>query len=231
MVKIRKNITAIIVASGVGSRMGSEIPKQYLTINHKTVLEHSITPFLAHKDISKVVVAISQADTFFEKLAIKNDKISVVFGGETRAKSVFNALKILSDDDFVLIHDGARPCIIADEIDCLLAYCDDNGAILSLPSVDTLKKVYDQSIVGTVDRSEIFRALTPQLFQVGLLKKAILQCFENNIEITDDASAMEHLGYNPKIVIGESSNIKITYPSDLALAEFYLQRNNNDKNW
>lgn len=225
---MKRKIIAVIPASGVGSRMKLSIPKQYMKLGKKTVLEHSITPFLNHPDIQKIVIAISQEDTFYKNLtSLKSDKIEVVYGGKTRADSVFNALKIIEDDTWVLVHDAARPCLKRSDLDKILHIFDENGAILASPVVDTIKRANsDNNIVNTLDRSMLWRALTPQFFNTGLLKKALHFAFENNKTITDEASAMELLGYQPKLVEGCSDNLKITHAEDLALAEFYLIKNN-----
>ncbi|MBS9783477.1 MAG: 2-C-methyl-D-erythritol 4-phosphate cytidylyltransferase [Pasteurella sp.] len=221
---MQRQIIAIIPASGVGSRMNATLPKQYMKLQGKTILEHSLALFLQHEKIQKVIIAVSQADEFYQDLAIlKSDKIQIVYGGETRADSVFNALKEVSDEAWVLVHDAARPCLKRSDLDKILQISDLNGAILATPVVDTMKRANAQSqIVKTEDRSTLWRALTPQFFNAGLLKKALISAFQNNETITDEASAMELLGYEPQLVEGRSDNLKITRPEDLALAEFYL---------
>jgi 2-C-methyl-D-erythritol 4-phosphate cytidylyltransferase len=132
---------------------------------------------------------------------------------------------VAADDDWVLVHDAARPCITSADIHHLIAVLmnDAVGGILALSSPDTLKQVQAGSITGTLDRSHIWRALTPQMFRYGLLKSA-LEAAEGNAAITDEASALELQGLQPKIVEGRADNIKITRPEDLALAQFYLER-------
>ncbi len=221
---MQHQIIAIIPASGVGSRMNATLPKQYMKLQGKTILEHSLALFLQHEKIQKVIVAVSQADEFYQDLAIlKSDKIQIVYGGETRADSVFNALKEVNDEAWVLIHDAARPCLKRSDLDKILQTSDLNGGILATPVVDTMKRANTQSqIIKTEDRSTLWRALTPQFFNAGLLKKALMSAFQNNETVTDEASAMELLGYAPQLVEGRSDNLKITRPEDLALAEFYL---------
>ncbi|MDG6882090.1 2-C-methyl-D-erythritol 4-phosphate cytidylyltransferase [Phocoenobacter uteri] len=221
---MQRQIIAIIPASGVGSRMNATLPKQYMKLQGKTILEHSLALFLQHEKIQKVIVAVSQADEFYQDLAIlKSDKIQIVYGGETRADSVFNALKEVNDETWVLVHDAARPCLKRSDLDKILQISDLNGGILATPVVDTMKRANTQSqIVKTEDRSTLWRALTPQFFNAGLLKKALISAFQNNETVTDEASAMELLGYAPQLVEGRSDNLKITRPEDLALAEFYL---------
>ncbi len=217
-------IIVIIPASGVGSRMKATLPKQYMKLQGKTILEHSLSLFLQHEKIAKVIVAVSQADEFYQDLAIlTSEKVQIVYGGETRADSVFNALKEVNDEAWVLVHDAARPCLKRSDLDKILQISDLNGAILATPVVDTMKRANAQSqIVKTEDRSTLWRALTPQFFHAGLLKKALISAFQNNETVTDEASAMELSGYAPQLVEGRADNLKITRPEDLALAEFYL---------
>lgn len=223
------NIIAVIPASGVGSRMNAPIPKQYLKIQGKTILEHTLTLFLSCHEISKIVVAVSQTDPYYAQIELlKHPKIQLVFGGETRADSVFNALQILSDEDWALVHDAARPCLKRSDLNKILQINDTNGAILATPATDTIKRASGENISHTEDRSTLWHALTPQFFQVGLLKQALQTAFEQNITITDEASAMEYAGYTPRLITGRSDNLKITRPEDLALAEFYLTRGNTE---
>lgn len=222
---MQRQIVAVIPASGVGSRMKADLPKQYLKIQHKTILEHTLAPFLAHPEIKQVVVAVSQSDPYYAELELlKHPKIQIVFGGETRADSVFNALQVLDEQAWALVHDAARPCIKRSDLDTILQIEDPNGAILAIPAVDTMKRADGNRIQHTEDRSTLWHALTPQFFQVGLLKQALQSAFDAKQTITDEASAMEFAGYSPQLVAGRSDNLKVTRPEDLALAEFYLTR-------
>jgi 2-C-methyl-D-erythritol 4-phosphate cytidylyltransferase len=176
-----------------------------------------------------IAVAISEEDPYWPELEVSaRDKVITAAGGKERADSVLSALKSIrafaSDDDWVLVHDAARPCITATDIHHLINSLvnDEVGGILALSSHDTLKNVQGNSIVGTLDRSHIWRALTPQMFRYGLLKSA-LEAAEGNPAITDEASALELQGLQPKIVEGRPDNIKITRPEDLALAQFYME--------
>lgn len=232
---MKREIVAIIPASGIGSRMNAPLPKQYLKLLGKTILEHTLSIFLNHSQIEKVVVAVSKDDPYYAEIALlKHPKVQTVFGGETRAHSVFNALQTLDDNVWALVHDAARPCLKQSDLNKLLQICDENGAILATPAVDTMKRACGQVIQFTEERSTLWHALTPQLFRADLLKNALKSAFEKNLTITDEASAMEHLGYTPLLVAGRSDNLKITRPEDLALAEFYLTHNiekNDDENW
>lgn len=219
-----RKVTAIIPASGIGSRMGSDKPKQYLLLQGKTILEHAIQPFLDHPEIVQVVVAVAKNDLYYQTLPIfTSPKIQLVFGGETRANSVLNALKVVNEQYWVMVHDAARPCLKRSDIDKLLQINDMNGAILAAPTVDTIKRAEYGQISQTEDRSTLWRALTPQFFNAGQLKTALESALSQHLAITDEASAMELCGYRPHLVIGRGDNIKVTHPEDLALAEFYLQ--------
>ncbi|WP_301099582.1 2-C-methyl-D-erythritol 4-phosphate cytidylyltransferase [Otariodibacter sp.] len=224
---MQRNIIAIIPASGVGSRMGTNRPKQYLEIQGRTILEHTLQPFLQHTEIQKIIVAVSETDPFYSDLVIlKHPKIELVFGGETRAHSVFNALQKLNEGDWALVHDAARPCLKRSDLDKLLQITDESGAILATPAIDTIKRTENgKTITYTEDRSFLWHALTPQFFPAEILKSAIANAFTKNLAITDEASAMELEGVHPQLVEGRSDNIKVTRPEDLALAEFYLLRN------
>lgn len=218
----------IVPAAGVGKRMQADRPKQYLELAGKTVIEQTLMRLLQADVFEAIAVAISREDPYWPELAIaRHEKILTADGGKERADSVLSALKSIrgkaSDNDWVLVHDAARPCITASDIHHLIACLvhDDVGGILALASHDTLKNVQDGRIVGTLDRNHIWRALTPQMFRYGMLKSALEEA-EGNSAITDEASALELKGLRPKIVEGRPDNIKITRPEDLPLAQFYM---------
>ncbi|WGE32505.1 2-C-methyl-D-erythritol 4-phosphate cytidylyltransferase [Actinobacillus genomosp. 2] len=218
-----RKIIAVIPASGVGSRMNSLLPKQYLKLQNKTILEHTVEIFLHHVQIDKIIIAVSKQDTFYPEIPLlKHPKIQIVFGGETRADSVFNALQVIENDAWVLVHDAARPCLQRSDLEKLLQVEDKHGAILAVPAIDTMKRASGNKIIHTEDRSTLWHALTPQFFPLDLLKAALINAFEKGLIITDEASAMEYYGYQPLLITGRSDNLKITRPEDLALAEFYL---------
>jgi len=213
--------------------MNADRPKQYLQLVDKTVIEHTLIRLLKADVFTAVAVAISEEDPYWPELAIaSHEKIITADGGKERADSVLSALKAIrtlaSDDDWVLVHDAARPCITAIDILHLINSLKDDevGGILALPSHDTLKNVQADSILGTLDRAYIWRALTPQMFRYGVLKTALEEA-EGNSAITDEASALELKGLQPKIVEGRPDNIKITRPEDLALAQFYMEHQND----
>lgn len=222
----KRKIIAIIPASGVGSRMNVAVPKQYLTLLGKTLLEHTLQPFLEHPAISQIIVAVSKEDRYYGDITLLNSgKIQIVFGGETRANSVFNALNAIDDDTaWALVHDAARPCLKRSDLDKLLQIEDNQGAILATPAIDTMKRTNGSQIAHTEDRSTLWHALTPQFFPAKLLKEALQSAFKQGLTITDEASAMEFAGFHPLLINGRSDNLKVTRPEDLALAEFYLTR-------
>ena len=224
---------AVVPAAGVGKRMNADRPKQYLELAGKTVIEHTLYRLLSADVFAAVAVAISVEDPYWPELDVSvHEKVITAAGGKERADSVLSALKsirdLASDNDWVLVHDAARPCITATDIHFLIDSLMDDpvGGILALSSHDTLKNVQSGSILGTLDRSHIWRALTPQMFRYGSLKQA-LEMAEGNPAITDEASALELQGLQPKIVEGRRDNIKITRPEDLALAQFYMEHQND----
>jgi 2-C-methyl-D-erythritol 4-phosphate cytidylyltransferase len=196
------NFWAVVPAAGVGKRMNADRPKQYLELAGKTVIEHTLLRLLSAEVFTAVAVAISEEDPYWPDLDVSaHKKIITAAGGKERADSVLSALKairtVASDDDWVLVHDAARPCITTIDIHHLIdsLKTDEIGGILALSSHDTLKSVQgDNIIVGTLDRSHIWRALTPQMFRYGLLKNA-LEAAEGNTAITDESSALELQGY------------------------------------
>mgnify|MGYP003394463346 CR=1 FL=1 len=224
------NFWAVVPAAGVGKRMNADRPKQYLELTGKTVIEHTLSRLVQDDGSTANAVAISSADAYWPELdKEKNQLIVTAPGGKERADSVLSGLKSINDkandDDWVLVHDAARPCLTKDDIRLLIDTLvnDEVGGILALSSHDTLKNVEGGGILGTLDRRQIWRALTPQMFRYGLLKTA-LEAAEGNPGITDEASALELMGFKPKIVEGRPDNIKITRPEDLALAQFYLDQ-------
>ncbi len=221
---------AIVPAAGVGKRMQADRPKQYLELAGKTVIEQTLLRLLQADVFAGIAVAVSEEDPYWPELEVSRHKnIIAAPGGKERADSVLSGLKTIreqaSDADWVLVHDAARPCITAADIHHLIdSLVDDEvGGILALASPDTLKQVQGKCITGTLDRSNIWRALTPQMFRYGMLKTALEQS-QGNPAITDDASALELQGLQPKIVEGRPDNIKITRPEDLALAQFYMEQ-------
>ncbi len=230
MILNQQTFWAVVPAAGVGRRMQANVPKQYLSLAGKTVLEHTLERLLAVEVFSAVAVAISAEDEYWPQLAVaQHPAIIRAPGGKERADSVLNALQSLSDhaqaSDWVLVHDAARPCITREDIHQLIQTLqhDPCGGILALSSHDTLKQVAGDCITQSIDRSLIWRALTPQMFRYGALKQALTQ-WQGDRRLTDEASALELSGETPKIVEGRPDNIKITRPEDLALAQFYMEQ-------
>jgi len=216
----------VVPAAGVGARMGAAIPKQYLQLQDKTVLEHTLEALLSHSRVSKVVVALGAEDGWFSDLAIaKHSDVIRTEGGKERADSVLAGLRLCQDYQWVLVHDAARPCITHSDIDALIdtALSSDCGAILASQVRDTMKRTdANGNIIKTVEREYLWHALTPQMFPRQLLTDALSSGLAENKTITDEASAIELLGLTPKVVIGRADNIKITRPEDMPLAELFL---------
>lgn len=230
------NIVAIVPAAGTGSRMQAEHPKQYLTIGGKTILEHAVALLLSNPRISKVIIAISAHDCWFSQLPLAtHPRITVVEGGNERADSVLAGLAAAGDAPWVLVHDAARPCLHPDCLARLLELTEHSrtGGILATPAIDTMKRAEPGNpsvIAHTVDRADLWHALTPQLFPRELLDACLKRACEEGATITDEASALEYCGYHPDLVAGRADNIKVTRPEDLALAEFYLTRLTHQEN-
>ena len=226
MTDCHSGLTAIVPAAGIGSRMGADCPKQYLTLAGKTILEHTLGCLLSHPAIARVIVALAPHDEWFEQLAMAADpRILRVEGGIERAYSVLNALHV-AEGKWVLVHDAARPCLCHGDLDKLIATamaCD--GAILGSRVRDTMKRTDGAgNIVATVEREQLWHALTPQMFPTGTLKRALEEGLALGALITDEASAMERAGFTVKMVEGRADNIKVTRPEDLSLAELFLQQ-------
>ncbi|NKF24482.1 2-C-methyl-D-erythritol 4-phosphate cytidylyltransferase [Solimonas marina] len=223
---------AVIPAAGGGTRMASGRPKQYLPLQGRALIEWSLAPFLEAEWIDGVVIVLARSDVEFAKLPIAgHPRIVTTTGGAARADSVLAGLEAVAARTrgfrhvHVLVHDAARPCVQAADIDRLCEDADDeHGGILALPVTDTLKRGRQNRIAETVDRATLWRAQTPQLFRLGLLMEALLDCKADKLEVTDEASAMERRGYRPRLVRGSEANIKVTYPDDLELAQFWLRQ-------
>ncbi|MGL3044441.1 2-C-methyl-D-erythritol 4-phosphate cytidylyltransferase [Acinetobacter pecorum] len=221
---------AILPAAGSGSRFSKTELKQYQMIQEQTVLEHTVAR-LNQLPLAGYVLAIGEQDNVAKTLPFSSlEKAHFCQGGAERVNSVLNALtylsQITSEDDWVLVHDAARPCVSQDCLQQLVdvAMTKDQAAILAIPVRDTLKRVMTGSdIEETVDRSMLWQAQTPQMAKLGVLKRAIQQALKNGATITDEASALEHIGEQVSVVQGRSDNIKITYPDDLELARLILQ--------
>ncbi len=218
-----KPFWVVIPAAGIGKRMQSAIPKQYLTLGHLTVIEHTLNCFLSFPELLGIVVCLSATDNYWTKLAISKDSIiQMVKGGKERAHSVLAGLQLLAKqaqfDDWVLVHDAARPNLQLSDLEKLLIKVqqDEIGGLLAVPARDTLKQAdLSGRVIKTLNRSSVWHALTPQAFRLGILQQALEQALQANQMITDEASAMELAGYTPLLVEGRSDNIKITRPEDI----------------
>lgn len=206
-------------------------PKQYLPLVGKTLIEWSLAPLLAAEWIEGVVVALAAEDARFAGLACAADpRVLCVAGAGSRAGSVLSALVAVEQrcaspsSTYVLVHDAARPCLQASDLVRLRdAASDENGGLLAAPVSETLKQAQGPRSLSTLDRSKISRALTPQMFRLDLLASALRTSLKHKEPVTDDACAMEQAGYRPRLVPGDPSNIKVTYPDDLRYAEWRLQ--------
>lgn len=218
--------------------MGAALPKQYLKVAGATVLEHSLSALLACDFIEKVIVALNPQDEIAASITtLCHPKVLPVEGGGERSDSVLAGLMALQGlavpDDWVLVHDAARPCISPDDISKLAQQvCSSGvGGILAVPMVDTVKRAGTDNIVDqTLSRDELWCAQTPQMFRYESLYSALKSAAQRGISITDEASAMELCGERVQLVAGSVSNLKVTVPDDLPLVEFYLAQKNADTN-
>jgi 2-C-methyl-D-erythritol 4-phosphate cytidylyltransferase len=221
----------VVPAAGVGARMGADCPKQYLPLVGKTVIEHTLERLLALPDIAGIYLVLGADDNYWNDLSFAQHKnIHRVAGGTERCDSVLNALEKLRDNaspnDWVLVHDAARPCIHVQSVLHLIEQVKNHpvGGILGVPVSDTLKQVNNFIIDSTVDRRLLWQAQTPQMFRLGILRDCLQRGLAEGKLITDESSALESYGYQPLMVQGRSDNIKITRPEDLAIAAMLLQQ-------
>ena len=218
---------ALVPAAGFGARMGHELPKQYMPLAGQPMIAHALNTLCASPEITTVFVVLAPDDTLFHGYDWSRfgDKLQPLYcGGQTRAESVSNGLLVseLEPDDWVLVHDAARPCLTQAHLSKLIAELQDDtvGGILAVPMADTLKRAdCDNRILHTESREQLWQAQTPQMFRAGLLAQALQACRT----VTDEASAIEALGLRPKLVLSTPSNFKVTYPQDLLLAELLLK--------
>ena len=220
---------AIVPAAGSGSRFGAEKPKQYLSLLGRPLIYHTLAALVACPEIERVWVVLSPDDPYWHQYdwADLGAKLETVrCGGETRAESVSNGLRaaamVANEEDWVLVHDAARPCLSAGMLAALFDELADDpvGGILAVPVADTIKRAdADQRVAATEPRDALWQAQTPQMFRYGQLGEALQKCRA----VTDEASAIEALGLKPKLVRGDATNLKVTYPADLALAAMILR--------
>lgn len=218
----------LIPCAGHGSRMQSVQPKQYVLLHGKPLLRHAIDVFEAIPEIRSITIVVADADSYWQDTLLEGClKTHVVAcGGDTRAATVLNGLKTLNiaADDWVLVHDAARPGIDAEMLARLFAAAEnsDVGAILALPLADTLKRADDQAvIIDTQPRDGLWQAQTPQMFRHAPLQQALSQYLHK--QPTDEAQAMEWMGYRPQLAVGGLKNLKVTYPQDLQVVAALMQ--------
>jgi 2-C-methyl-D-erythritol 4-phosphate cytidylyltransferase len=223
---------AVVPAAGRGMRFGGDVPKQYLEVAGRTLIEHSLHALLSHPGIDAAMVALSPDDPYWAGWReIAGKPVYTCVGGTQRAESVLSALQALpatvSEDQWVLVHDAARPCLRAMDLTRLIALgqADRVGAILAAPVRDTLKRSDDDGRIRTTEaRESLWRALTPQMFRRGGLTRALTAALRAGAAVTDEAMAMERLGLRPLLVEGADDNIKVTTPADMAVADMVLRR-------
>jgi 2-C-methyl-D-erythritol 4-phosphate cytidylyltransferase len=224
----------IIPAAGSGSRMGAALPKQYLPVLGKPMIHHTLSVFSGHSGVARIAVVLSPDDSGWAQYDFSDlgSKVEVFrCGGTTRAETVLNGLEALAgeaeEEDWVLVHDAARPCLTRAMLDSLLTELADDpvGGLLAVPVADTLKREgRDGRVDHTEPRAGLWRAQTPQMFRYGLLRRA-LQAMGSDAP-TDEAQAVESLGHAPRLVMGDGHNLKVTYPEDLVIAELLLKNGN-----
>lgn len=218
-------IWALIPCAGTGSRAGAGQPKQYQPVAGQPMVLHTLAAFAAVPRLHRTLVVLAPGDDFLDQ---QGGLFSIAkCGGSTRAQSVLNGLHALAvqgaqDGDWVLVHDAARCLITPAQITGLIDGCahDEVGGLLAHKLPDTLKREVDGRVAATLDRSDKWLAQTPQMFRLGLLRRALLQAGD---QVTDESSAIEALGLAPRLIAGSAQNFKVTYPEDFALAEAVLR--------
>ena len=230
----KPSIWAVIPAAGIGQRMQSDVPKQYLPLAGSTVIENTIHRLLAANKVKGLAISLRPDDQNWARVNIESKKhVIKADGGAERSDSVLNAMKALADhedfdtdSDWVLVHDAVRPCVRLEDIDQLIeqATANEAGGLLALPVRDTMKRqsVDSATVQKTEDREGLWHALTPQLFPYKVLQNALIKALVDGVTVTDESSAMEYAGYAPLLVKGHEDNIKITRPNDLRLAELFI---------
>lgn len=231
------NYWAVLPAAGSGQRMNSAVPKQYLSLCGKTIIEHTIERLTGLSYLEKLMVVVAEDDSYWPTMPVfQHEKLSIIQGGAERFQSVLCGLRALKplakEDDWVLVHDVARPCVRLSDILRLIHEVKNHavGGILACPALDTMKESArslnntSYQVCRTVSRENLWHALTPQMFRFGILLDALETVASNGAVVTDEASAVESKGYAPLLVTGARDNIKITYSEDLPLARFFLEQ-------
>lgn len=242
-----KPLWVIIPAAGIGQRMQADCPKQYLLLSGQSILDRTIEIFVEHSLIAGVVVGISLEDAYWHDSKWYNHtSVHTFTGGTKRSDTVLKGLQFLSEltsdkQQEVLVHDAARPLLTQKALEDIICHDSDQGVLLAMPARDTVKRqlpvtwlvdtspVLTSSVEITLDRNSIWLAQTPQKFVSSRLLHALEQAQKEGVVITDECSAMEFAGWHPDLLMGESSNIKVTLPEDLLIAEAlfsYLSNSN-----
>lgn len=224
-------IWAIVPAAGIGARMNSEMPKQYLTVNGQSVIAHTLQRLAGLVGLRAIVIALHPQDALWAQHGVAlQEGMMICSGGEQRCQSVLNGLYALAgladDDDWVLVHDAVRPCVRLIDIETLLREIEHHpvGGLLGIPMSSTLKLANEHGdIVATMPRDDMWQASTPQAFRYAQLREVLEQSVAQRDFVTDEAAAMEKAGFRPRLVRGGADNIKITYPDDLRMAGVILQ--------
>jgi len=229
MQNLRPRHFAIVPAAGTGSRMGVDQPKQYLSLLGKPLIYHALSVLCAMPEIDRVFVVLSIGDFEWRRYdwSALGDKLVPLFcGGATRADSVLSGLRAIADEvtqsDWILVHDAARPCLASWHVEKLIHALaeEETGGLLAVPVADTLKRGNSsQHVLETVPRTHLWQAQTPQMFRYVMLRRAL----EAAPDVTDEAGAIEAAGLHPRLVEGDVTNLKVTYPLDLHLAEWILR--------
>lgn len=225
---------ALVPCAGIGARAGAEGPKQYVRVADQALVGHTLAALARVERLDSILVVLAPGDDRFEAaLPDVAAKVRVARrGGDTRAASVRRGLDVLSeqgahDDDWVLVHDAARCLVQPQWVDRLIDACADDavGGLLALPIGDTLKRAEGERVAQTVPRGGMWAAQTPQMFRLGLLRRALDHA---GAAVTDESSAVEALGLQPRLVPGDADNLKLTWPADFALAERVLAARRTD---
>jgi 2-C-methyl-D-erythritol 4-phosphate cytidylyltransferase len=227
---------ALVPAAGAGIRMAADRPKQYLPLLGRPLLQFTLERIASFTHVRGLVVGLAEDDPYWPTLPKPAKLVGSYIGGAQRAETVLNGLKVLmrhaAEGDWVLVHDAVRPCVRHGDIERLIRGVGrhPDGGLLALPVADTVKRAdRDNEVIETIPREGLWRAVTPQLFPIGMLKTALEKALRDNLTITDEAMAIEHLGGHPKLVASHGDNIKITLPGDLELAELYLKQQSRER--
>jgi len=227
---VTERLWCIVPAAGSGRRFGADVPKQYLPLAGKPMIEHTLERLAACAEVAGFIVVLADGDHYWPGItSVRGKPVRTATGAPERSGSVLFGLRALPSDvaadDFVLVHDAARPCIAADDVAMLVARgVPAGGALLAAPVRDTLKRGNgERRVAATEPREALWRALTPQLFRRGELTRALETAAADGVVVTDEAMAMERIGARPLLVEGAEDNIKVTTAADLALATYLLR--------